>query len=147
MWVGLISSMDSALGLVIATIKVWFPVKPEFFRFIFNPLGFSFYTGKIIVTFIKHLHSTKQYISLQTWTLQKRAHSKTSPVKSGVPIWLCEQKRGFKGYHRFRCLMNFIAANNSYLFQHSYILQRQIYVLFCPEELKKFYTSLRIKHN
>ena len=50
-------------------------------------------------------------------SLQKRAHWKTSPVKSGVPIRLCEQKRSFKDYRRFRSLMNFIAVNYSHTFK------------------------------
>ena len=49
--------------------------------------------------------------------LQKRAHWKTSPVKSGVPIRLCEQKRSFKDYRRFWSLMNFIAVNYSHTFK------------------------------
>ena len=54
-----------------------------------------------------------------TWEtpLQKRAHWKTSPVKSGVPIRLCEQKWSFKDYRRFRSLMNFIAVNYSHTFK------------------------------
>ena len=50
-------------------------------------------------------------------SLQKRAHWKTLPVKSGVAIRLCEQKRGFKDYRRFRSLMNFIAVNYSHTFK------------------------------
>ena len=57
------------------------------------------------------------YISLDILALQKRAHWKTSPVKSAVPIRLCEQKRGFKDYRRFRSLMNFIAVNYSHTFK------------------------------
>ena len=42
---------------------------------------------------------------------------KNVPVKSGVPIRLCEQKRSFKDYRRFRSLMNFIAVNYSHTFK------------------------------
>ena len=55
--------------------------------------------------------------SKKSYDDQKRAHWKTSPVKSGVPIRLCEQKRGFKDYRRFRSLMNFIAVNYSHTFK------------------------------
>ena len=37
--------------------------------------------------------------------LQKQAHRKTLPLKSGVPIRLCECKWGFKGYHCFQPLI------------------------------------------
>ena len=43
---GLISSMYRALCLVIATIRVRFPVMLEFFRFFFNCLGCPFFTGR-----------------------------------------------------------------------------------------------------
>ena len=49
--------------------------------------------------------------------LQKRAHWKTLPVKRGVRITLCEQKRGFKDYRRFRSLMNLIVLNYSHTFK------------------------------
>ena len=37
------------------------------FQVLFQLLGLSILYWKIIFTFIKSLHSTKQYISLQTW--------------------------------------------------------------------------------
>ena len=61
--------------------------------------------------------SCKLYVVLIRLPLQKRAHWKTSPVKSGVPIRLWEQKRGFKDYRRFWSLMNFIAVNYSHTFK------------------------------
>ena len=48
--------------------------------------------------------------------LQKQAHRKTLPLKSGAPIRLCECKWGFKGYRCFQPLMNFIATNCSHTF-------------------------------
>ena len=44
-------------------------------------------------------------------TLQKRAHWKTSPVKIGVPIRLCELKRGFKDYRHLSVPSELWAAN------------------------------------
>ena len=61
--------------------------------------------------------SCKLYVVLIRLPLQKRAHWKTSPVKSGVPIRLWEQKRGLKDYRRFWSLMNFIAVNYSHTFK------------------------------
>ena len=49
------------------------------------------------------------------WIIQhvlSTLHWKTSPVKSAVFIRLCEKKRGFKGYRRFRTLMKFIVSSN-----------------------------------
>ena len=63
-------------------------------------------------------------------SLQKRAHWKTSPVKSGVPIRLCEQKRSFKDYRRFRSLMNFIAVIYSHTFKRQCINNRSRLSLF-----------------
>ena len=44
-------------------------------------------------------------------TLQKRAHWKTSPVKIGVPIRLCELKQGFKDYRHLSVPSELWAAN------------------------------------
>ena len=78
-----------------------------------------------IIIWHRHLHMP----------LQKRAHWKTSPVKSGVPIRLCEQKRSFKDYRRFRSLMNFIAVNYSHTFKRQCRNNRSrlplFYVLEC----------------
>ena len=43
--------------------------------------------------------------------LQKRAHWKTSPVKIGVPIRLCELKQGFKDYRHLSVPSELWAAN------------------------------------
>ena len=44
-------------------------------------------------------------------SLQKRAHWKTSPVKIGVPIRLCELKQGFKDYRHLSVPSELWAAN------------------------------------
>ena len=54
-------------------------------------------------------------ILTQKWQLdrplQKRAHWKTSPVKIGVPIRLCELKQGFKDYRHLSVPSELWAAN------------------------------------
>ena len=67
------------------------------------------------------------------WIIQhvlSALHWKTSPVKSGVFIRLCEEKRGFKGYRRFRTLMKFIASSNCQTFKREYRKKRSRLALF-----------------
>ena len=59
--VGLISSVDRALRLVIAKVRVRFLIKPGVFRFFFNRLGCSFYCedhdhvhNNIFVVFVRN---------------------------------------------------------------------------------------------
>ena len=47
----------------------------------------------------------------------RNTHWKMSPVESGEPIRLCEQKWSFKGYSHFWSRMIFIATNNSHTFK------------------------------
>ena len=56
------------------------------------------------------MHFLKHWNTKGPHSLQKLAHSKRSPGKSGVPITLCEQKQGSKAtaafgvFGVFRCL-------------------------------------------
>ena len=75
----------------------------------------------------------KLTLSEWVWIIQhllSTLHWKTSPVKSGVFIRLCEEKRGFKGYRRFRTLMTFIASSNCQTFKREYRKKRSRLALF-----------------
>ena len=57
-------------------------------------------------------------------------HWKTSPVKTGVFIRLCEEKQGFKGYRRFQTLMKFTASSNCHTLKREYRKKRSKLALF-----------------
>ena len=67
------------------------------------------------------------------WIIQhvlSALHWKTSPVKTGLLIRLCEEKRGFKGYRRFQTLMKFTAISNYHTFKREYRKKRSRLALF-----------------
>ena len=64
-----------------------------------------------IYNFQKIFLSFTDKISPYLFSLQKRAHWKTSPVKIGVPIRLCELKQGFKDYRHLSVPSELWAAN------------------------------------
>ena len=95
---------------------------------------------------LRNITNWFQILSEMWYASQKRAHWETSPVKSGVPISLCELKQGFKGYRHLSVPLELWATNVQFFsltpLSRQYRYNRRINHCF-EESKRRFHADMK----